>query len=210
MSLATIQKTLARIYTDSKLRDDFLMNPNVVGITLGLNYQEIQQLSNLSSQEVNLFAGSLKYKRLGEIRKFLPLTSKVLKQEFDRLFFRYAETYLPSGNRKHLLDAIEFADFLINLNAAESIQPVWVLDILSYEKIWLEQLRSKSFFLIRRFNYQITPLVNSLQIQESDPVLNLQSNIGIWFRFFLTQSWRSFFIPVLDFPDVVPTKVLSN
>ena len=106
MSLTTVQKVLARIYTDSKLRDNFLTNPDVVGTSLGLNCQEIWQLSQLSSKQVNLFANSLKHKRLGEIRKLLPLTHKILGKELDRLFFKYSETYLPTGINKHLLDAI--------------------------------------------------------------------------------------------------------
>lgn len=212
MSLATVQKALARIYTDSKLRDDFMTNPNVVGRTLGLNCQEMQQLSQLSSKEVNLFANSLKHKRLGEIRKLLPLTNKLIKKEFDRLFFRYAETYLPTGNKKHLFDAIQFAHFIAKIIATEDIEPIWLLDVLHYERIWLEKLQSNRLFTIalHRFNYEIEPLIDSLQTQESTPVLKPKSTIGVWFRLFPNQQWRSLFIPIPDFPYLVQAKILSN
>ena len=194
MPLATVQAVLARIYTDSKLRDEFFTHPDLVGRTLGLNCQEIRQLSQLSSQEVNLFASSLKRKRLGEIRKLLPLTSKVLKKEFDRLFFRYAETYLPTGSKKHLDDAIQFAQFSEQLNRTKRIEPAWVLDVLRYEKIWLNTLQSKSLFISDRFNYAIEPLIYSLQRSNSNPVLNRQVTIGIWFRFSSNQQWQLLYL----------------
>ena len=227
MSLATVQQVLAQIYTNSKLRDDFLSNPDAVGRTLGLNCQEIQQLSQLSSQEVNLFANSLKRKRLGAIHKLLPLTNKVLNKEFDRLFFRYAETYLPTGSKKHLFDAIQFAQFIEQMNTTEYIKPAWVLDVLRYERIELERLKSKTLLIsdrflmqslmgatpkiaLHRFNYEIEPLIHSLQSQDSTPVLNLKANLAIWFRFYPNQQWRSLFIPIPNFPYFFKRKVLSN
>jgi len=210
MSLATVQQVLAHIYTDSKLRNDFFTNPDTVGRTLGLNCQEIQQLSQLSRQEVNLFAVSLKHKRLGEIRKLMPLTNKVLKQEFDRLFFRYAETYLPKGSKKHLGDAIQFTQFIEQITRTETIEPTWIVDVLRYEKICLETLPSKRLFISDRFNYEVEPLIHSLQTQDSTPVLNLKAKIGIWFRFSQSQQWRSLFISIPDLTYFLQAKILSN
>jgi hypothetical protein len=146
MSLINLQQTLARIYTDSKLRDDFLTNPDVVGNSLGLNCQEIQQLSNLSRQQVNLFANSLKRKRLGKIRKLLPLTNEILGKEFDRLFFKFSETYLPTGDKKHLLDSIAFSKFLEPYLTTEKIQPLWLY--LFQQKKWSLQFFSIIYFLL--------------------------------------------------------------
>ncbi|MGD1920833.1 MAG: hypothetical protein ACFCAD_19295 [Pleurocapsa sp.] len=129
MSLITVQQALARIYTDSKLRDDFLTNPDVVGRTLKLNCVEIQQLSKLSKKEVNMYASSLRYKRLGEIRQLLPLTNKVLGNELNKLFFQYAQTHLPQGNKKHLQDAIAFTKFILN-TVIKDVNPDWLWDIV--------------------------------------------------------------------------------
>ena len=197
MSLSTVQQVLARIYTDSKLRDDFLTNPDVVGISFGLNCQEIQQLSKLSSQQVNLFASSLKHKRLGEIRKLLPLTNKVLGKELDRLFFKYSETYLPTGSKKHLLDAIAFTKFLEQNITTDNIQPAWVLDVLRYEKIRLKMFQGKGFIICDRFSYHLESLINSLH-SDSPTLLNPQPNIGIWFKLTPHSKWREFF---LSFPQ---------
>jgi hypothetical protein len=197
MSLVNSQQVLARIYTNSKLRDDFLTNPDVVGNSLGLNCQEIQQLSQLSSQQVNLFASSLKRKRLGEIRKLLPLTNKILKQEFDRLFFSFAETYLPTGSRKHLLDSIAFSIFLKQNLTTEKNQ-LWLLDIWSYETIRLNMLLGKKQLIWSRFNYQIETLIANVK-GNYPSVPSPQPIIGIWFKLTPSSQWRSLFLPLPTF-----------
>jgi hypothetical protein len=203
MSLMILQQTLARIYTDRKLRDDFLTNPDVVGNSLGLNCQEIQQLSNLSPQQVNLFANSLKRKRLGEIRKLLPLTNNILGKEFDRLFFKFSETYLPTGNKKHLLDSIAFSEFLerylIQSLTTDKIQLVWLLDVLRYETIKLKMFQGKQFLICDRFNYDLESLIDSLH-SNSQPILKPQPTIGIWFKLTSNSNLRSLFIPLLQSP----------
>jgi hypothetical protein len=198
MSLTAVQQTLARIYTDSKLRDDFLTNPDVVGISLGLNCQEIQQLNQLSSQQVNLFALSLKRKRLGEIRKLLPLTNKVLEKKFDRLFFKYSEIYLPTGSKKHLLDSIAFSEFIEQFLTTDNTQPVWLLDVLHYETIRLKMFQGKQFIICDRFNYHLESLIESLH-SKSQPLLNPQPTIGIWFKLTPNSQLRSLFIPFRQF-----------
>lgn len=194
MSLINSQQALARIYTNSKFRDDFLTNPDVVGNRLGLNCQEIQQLSQLSSQQVNLFASSLKRKRLGEIRKLLPLTNKILKQEFDRLFFSFAETYLPTGSRKHLLDSIAFSNF-VKQNLTTDKNQLWLFDIWSYEIVRLNLLLGNKQLIWSRFNYQIKTLIANVEnnlISAPSP----QPNVGIWFKLTPNSQWRSLFLPI--------------
>ena len=203
MSLITVQKTLARIYTDSKLRDDFLANPDVVGRSLGLNCEEILQLSKLSSQEVNLFASSLKYKRLGEIRKLLPLSSKVLGKEFNSLFFKYSEAYLPTGNRKHLADAIAFLEFMSDLQSG------WILDVLRYEKNRLKMLSVKSLFICDRFKYNMRSIIDNLQETNFTSKLQPQLTIVIWFRLSLRHRWRCLFLSFPNLPFIFTNKTLA-
>jgi hypothetical protein len=195
MSLVNSQQALARIYTDSKLRNIFFTNPNIVGKSLGLDCQEILQLSQLSSQQVNLFASSLKRKRLGEVRKLLPLTNKVLGKEFDRLFFSFAETYLPTGSRKHLLDSIAFCNFIQQNLTPEKTQP-WLFDILSYETIRLKMLLGKQKFIWSCFNYQIETLIANLE-SNLPSVPYPQPTIVIWFKLTSNSQWRSLFIPLI-------------
>ncbi len=202
MSLLTVQQVLARIYTDSKLRDDFLTNPDVVGINLGLNCQEIAQLSKLSRQQVNLFASSLKRKRLGEIHKLLPLSYKVLGKKFDRLFSKYSETYLPTGSKKHLLDAVFFSNFLQEYLTRDNPYSTWLLDILDYEKVKLKMLQRKRLFICDRFDYNLESLINSLDFN-SQPRLTFQPNIGIWFKLIPNSKLRCVFITIPQFFNIL-------
>ena len=202
MSLQRVQQVLARIYTDSKLRDDFLTNPDVIGVSLGLNCQEIKQLSKLSSQQVNLFASSLKHKRLGEIRKLLPLTYKVLGEKFNNLFLKYSETFLPSGSKKHLSDAVFFSNFLQEYLTQDNPYPTWLLDVLRYEKVRLEMFDGKRLFICDRFDYNLEYLINNLDFNTL-PLLRFQPNIGIWFRLTPKSNWRSLFLPIPQFSYIL-------
>ena len=202
MSLQRVQQVLAAIYTDSKLRDNFFTNPDVVGISLGLNCQEIAQLSKLSRQQVNLFASSLKHKRLGEIHKLLPLSYKLLGKKFDRLFFQYSEGYLPKGNKKHLLDAVAFSNFLQEYLTTDNPYPTWLLDVLRYEKVRLKMLQGKRLLICHRFNYSLEFLINSLDFN-SQPRLTFQPNIGIWFKLTPNSKLRCVFIPIPQFFNIL-------
>ncbi|AFZ59544.1 hypothetical protein H6G54_14005 [Anabaena cylindrica FACHB-243] len=155
MGLLETQQILAQLYTNSDLRERFFTNPNIVGLELGLSVDETQQLAQLFVKDVNNFANSLKWKRLGEVRELLPRTVKVLGKNFNSLFWRYAETYLPQGIKKHRDDAIAFADFILKVAEEESIEPVWISDLLRYEKTWLLASESHSYLQICWFRYAI-------------------------------------------------------
>jgi hypothetical protein len=155
MGLAQTQQVLAQLYTNSEFRERFFANPQVVGTELGLSGDEAETLAQLSAQEVNIFANSLKWKRLGEIRELLPRTAKVLGKNFTSLFWRYAETHLPTGIKKHREDAIAFANFMTKMAQAENIEPAWVADLVRYEKTWLLTSEPGSRFQVCLFRYAI-------------------------------------------------------
>ena len=182
MGLATVQQVLAQLYTNTVLRERFFENPQAVGKELGLSFDEIQQLAQLSSQQVNFFANSLKRKRLGEVRKLLPLTQKSLSKEFSPLFWRYAETDLPQGINKHWQDALNFCTFIEKVALTEGLEQPWVLDVVRYEKVWLQTLDPTRRFHWCRFDRAIKPLVESLKQPTVTPVLLAKPTIGIWFR----------------------------
>jgi hypothetical protein len=148
MALAQTQQVLAQLYTNTEFRERFFANPQTVGVELGLSCDEAQQLAQLSQQEVNVFANSLKWKRLGEIRELLPRTAKALGRNFTTLFWRYAETYLPTGIKKHREDAIAFANFIIKVAQNDDIVPAWVVDLVSYEKTWLLAYKPGNYFKV--------------------------------------------------------------
>lgn len=184
MGLAQFQQVLAQLYTNSDLRERFFANPQKVAEELGLSVDEQQQISQLSAQQVNLFASSLKRKRWGEVRELIPLSTRVLGKNCSKLFWRYAETYLPQGIKKHWEDAlaklnevIAFCTFL----EVEGIQPTWVLDLIRYEKAWLQAAAPHNRFQVCWFRYAIKSLVRMAQGNET-PVLVAQPTITFWFR----------------------------
>lgn len=189
MGLAKIQQILAQLYTNSELRKRFFANPQTVGAELGLSDSETQQLSQLSVQEVNVFANSLKWKRLGEVRELLPRTARVLGKNFTSLFWRYAETHLPQGLKKHREDAmvaprtaegIAFTSFIEKVAQAEGIDPAWVSDLARYEKTWLLVYELQHGFQVCWFRYPVGRL-GSTDINFSQPT------IAVWWR--LSGRW---------------------
>ncbi|MBD2743120.1 hypothetical protein [Coleofasciculus sp. FACHB-1120] len=181
MGLAQTQQILAKLYTNTLLRERFFANPQAVGEEFGLSSDESQHLAKLSAQQVNLFASSLKRKRLGEVRELLPLTQRVLGKSFAELFWRYAETHVPGGIKKHLEDAIAFATFIENNAQLKEIEPPWVVDLARYEKSWLLAAEPTFRLTMCRFRYAIDKLARMTQ-QEVEPLLLLQPTIVFWFR----------------------------
>jgi len=189
MSLKAIQQVLARLYVDSELRQQFFDNPAEMGQKLGLNAAEIQQLRELRSPQINFFARSLHRKRLNAVRGLLPLTTQGLNSQFSQIFAQYAETYAPSGIKKHHDDAVMFCNFLASQN---DLEPPWIGDIANYEKGWL--LAAKPGFRGHRcrFRYAIAPFV-----QSGSQDIQKKSAIAIWVRLSPTAKTRYFYLPWL-------------
>lgn len=187
MSLKAIQEVLARLYVDSELRRQFFDNPTEIGQKLGLTAIEIQQLRELRSPQIDFFARSLQRKRLNAVRGLLPLTVQGLGSQFSVIFSQYAETYTPSGIKKHQDDAVMFCNFLARGN---HLDPPWIGDIANYEKGWL--LAAKPGFRWHRchFRYEIAPFV-----QSGSPEIQKSSAIAIWVRFSPTAKTRYFYLP---------------
>ncbi|BAZ52158.1 hypothetical protein NIES4103_48170 [Nostoc sp. NIES-4103] len=175
MGLAQTQQVLAQLYTNTEFRERFFANPQAVGAELGLSCDEAQQLAEVSAKEVGIFANSLKWKRLGEVRELLPRTARVLGKNFTALFWRYAEKHLPKGIKKHREDAIAFANFIIQVAQKEGIEPVWLRDLVRYEKTWLLAYEPATYLKVCWFRYPINKLGNSQTI-------NPQPTIAIWLR----------------------------
>ena len=153
-----------------------------MGTTLGLTEKETETLSRLSTRQVNYFARSLKRKRLGEVKKFLTRSYSVLGERFDRLFFRYADTYVPQGIKKHRDDALMFAEFLEDASCLEATDPPWALDVVRYEAGWVKAWDPRYQWVIRRIRYSISVLARSAMLGEKDREPPMQPTIALWFR----------------------------
>jgi hypothetical protein len=112
MGLLEQQNFLAQIFTDEKMRRNFWQDPEKVGQENDLEANEIAQLKQIVSADLDFFADSLVHKRLHEVEKLLPLTRKALEANFSRLFSEFSQTFQPQSVKKHLEDAIEFCRFV--------------------------------------------------------------------------------------------------
>ncbi|MDZ7958987.1 MAG: hypothetical protein RMY34_14080 [Aulosira sp. DedQUE10] len=187
MGLAQTQQVLAQLYTNTELRKRFFANPQIVGAELGLSEAQTQQLAEISAQEVNIFANSLKWKRLGEVRELLTRTATALGKNFNDLFWRYADTHLPQGIKKHRQDAIAFANFIIKVAQQETIEPTWLSDLVRYEKTWLLAYNSPRCLRLCWFRYPIDTLPSAENIRR-------QLTLAIWWR--LTERSPLYYIVI--------------
>jgi hypothetical protein len=158
MSLQDVQNLLARIFTDEDLRLRFLQEPEKTGAENNLSAAEIGQIRQLLPEQINLFADSLFYKRLSEVEKFLPLTRKALEKDFEKYFRTFANQFLPQTIKKHLEDAIEFAEFL----QSEKIEPVWAKDLAKFEQARLSFNNSAKRFLLKRFDFDVRVILREI------------------------------------------------
>jgi hypothetical protein len=182
MGLADVQRVLAQLYTNTTLRERFLANPQSVGQELGLEVAEIEQIAQLSAQQVTRFAQSLHSKRLGEIYKLLPLSHKVLGKRFATLFRQYAHTYVPSGIKKHRDDAIAFAVFIERIAHEKGIEPEWITEVMRYEKSRLLAWEPTRYLVICRFRYSITKLLQGVTHEDEIPLLVKRPSFVLWWK----------------------------
>jgi len=151
MSLLEAQNFLARIYTDENLRREFLSAPEKIGRANNLTETEINELAEVFPEELNSFAESLFYKRLREVEKFLPLTKYLLKQDFEKYFRLFADSYLPSTVKKHLEDAVEFCNYLQKNNRISDVAK----NTAKFEQARLEFFGNEKRLVVKIFDYDI-------------------------------------------------------
>jgi len=176
MSLLEVQNFLARIYTDEKLRREFLSEPEKIGLAHNLNESEIAELAEVFPEELNAFAESLFYKRLREVEKLLPLTRQVLDKDFEKFFREFSAEFLPESIKKHLEDAIRFAEFLqtkdFSLNQAK--------DLAKYEQAKLEFYGLNKRFVFRILDYS----VKGISSKDADALSEIKKKktFAFWLR----------------------------
>lgn len=146
-----MQSLLARLYTDADLRERFLAEPDKIGRENSLNEKEIEQIAEVLPEELRFFAESLFHKRLHEVEKLLPLTQSGLGEKFAAYFREFSNQFVPNSIKKHLEDAIAFADFLEH----QRLEPLWLSDLVRFERARLEFNNLGKRFIFRRFQYDI-------------------------------------------------------
>jgi hypothetical protein len=192
MGLAEVQKTLAQLYTDRDLREKFLANPKTFATNLGLTSKDLEQLTQLSAFHLREFSESLHYKRMGEVKDILPFTSKSLKTKFAELFLKFADSYLPSGVKKHREDAIAFAEFI----GKKSDSLDWCKEIAIYEATRLKISESSKIIIFRLFRFPLKTIFSQL-LQSQELSLEKKLTLAIWLRLPGKKTWNHY---LLSFP----------
>jgi hypothetical protein len=183
LGLAETQKALARIYTDSDLRERFFADPQAVGRQLGLASDESARLAQIPPQQAAYFAASLLNKRIHEVAKLLPLSARLLGQQFRKLFREYAQTGVPSGTKKHTEDAISFAAYAERSQRLQDCAPAWTIELLGYESESLRAAKPKPHLRWRRFRYPVHEIARRLsQGEQVSEQLETCPVVLLWFR----------------------------
>ncbi|HZP84010.1 MAG TPA: hypothetical protein VFB21_20385 [Chthonomonadaceae bacterium] len=180
MGLEETQRLLARLFTETALRQEFCADPEGVGATLGLDTEEACRLAPLTAP-IRDFAASLRHKRLLVVARLLPQTRQLLGPRFEALFLRYALAGTPQGVEKHREDAIAFASFLLRSLPGESALPWWWRDLLRYEQSWL-QAEGRRLWTVRSFSVRVPALARLLARSESLPETRAQPTLVLWYR----------------------------
>lgn len=184
MSLKEQQDVLARLYTDPNFAAQFFAEPSSVIANSGLSREEAREMAASAGDEIKLFADSLISKRLREIEKLLPITTKILGSDFGNLFRDHAATFNPISVKKHLEDALEFGAFVRQNNS---------FDLLTQDLILFEMAKLRHFSNGRRLTvcslrHDIRPILDG---QVAD-LPRQRRTLVIWLR--ITEKHRFFFI----------------
>lgn len=174
MSLQKQQDFLARLFTDESLRQNFLSEPKKVGLANDLSDTDIAELQTVLPEQLTFFADSLLWKRLREVEKFLPMTKKVLGENFKILFKEFSQTFNPTSVKKHLEDAIEFCKIL----QIKELEPVYAKDIAKFEQGKLEFHGCGKRFVWKMFNYDIKEFLRNSQKSN----LRKRITLTIWLK----------------------------
>jgi hypothetical protein len=129
MSLREQQDFLARLYTDAGFAAKFFERADSADL-LDIELQDhFFEIATAAREEVEIFARSLISKRSREVEKLLPWTSSFLSDNYRPLFEIYSQTFKPTSTKKHLEDAIRFAEFV----AASADVGVAIKDVATFE-----------------------------------------------------------------------------
>jgi hypothetical protein len=169
MSLKLHQEILARLYTDHVYRDTFFKNRQAAIKSMELSQIYTEQLMQLKKEEVYMFANGLINKRSGSVKAFLPITFKILEGRFNKLFFIYAQNYVPKGGvNKYSNDATMFANYLLKNSDVMGIVS-WIKDLIRFELMIILSSDTSKILLFRKFNYTVSELDPQATIKTTLP-----------------------------------------
>ena len=131
MSVLEVQQLLARLYTDPGLLQEYLDDPAGFSVRYPIGNGDF--IGHIDPGQLRLFAASLRSKRAAEVQKLLPLTVSALCNRFEDEFAKHAGVVVPSGERKHLADAMAFCEHLIARNLDQQTLEAAAFELLDFK-----------------------------------------------------------------------------
>lgn len=181
MGLVHLQRAIAKLYTDEAARRRFFSDPQAFAQDFDLDAQGLAQLQELSRQDLSFFAKSLQHKRMNLVRQLLPLTHKLLKEDFHPLFHQFADLYVPKGIHKHQEDAHAFSRYVARQTDIVDAREPWFLELLRYESACLRANDPRHRWQLHRYRYPIHTIARSL-FREEVPTPHRQTTWILWLR----------------------------
>jgi len=187
MSLREQQNFLAKLYTDEQFRRAFLSEPAKIGKENYLNESEIIEIAEMLPEEISFFAESLFRKRLREVEKFLPLTQKVLSEDFQKFFREFSQNYNPQTVKKHLEDAIEFCNYLRKSDFVSEVSK----NAAKYEQAKLTFYGCGKQFMVCKLSNDVREISKQIVIT-SGFNMKRKTKFAVWLR--LGKKIKHFFL----------------
>ncbi|MGD9543567.1 MAG: hypothetical protein AB7F41_10570 [Methylocystis sp.] len=179
MALAEMQALLARLFTDDDLRREFFESPIAVATRLGLSMHDTQRLVAIDPREMEAFAQSLIGKRALYARKALPLTARVLGDQFDGLFRKAIRSV--ARDERHRADAAALSALLDLGVAGRELEPDWIGDLARFELAFVDAGGSGAALFLRRFGFDVASIAKGLaRGEEVSP--RRRKTLGVWAR----------------------------
>ncbi len=102
----------AQLLANRTLRAAFRHDPVATARQMGVSNEDVPVFASLSADQLETQAQALLAKRQYEVKRFLPRSFAGLGESARRHFLAYAETFWPTGHRRHFHDAVAFSEYL--------------------------------------------------------------------------------------------------
>jgi hypothetical protein len=142
---------------------------------------------------VERFARSLRRKHLGELSSALPLSAAALKGRFAAEARRYLNRPATRSGGEYLAGAIEFARRLEE--TVSPVNPPWILDLIRWERAWLEMRRPSKRFVVQLLEWRVDGLTVGACLGPDPPRVEARLMVVVWLRLSRKSRLRYFRFP---------------
>lgn len=125
MTQVDLTTAISRLLSDRSLRENFARSPRLAAETIGVAPSDLGSFVQIDCDGLCRQAQAMIDKRRYEVAKLLPETFAGIGSEGEELFNFYAQTFWPTGHRRHAIDARQFLQFLLSNGIAGARKPEW-------------------------------------------------------------------------------------